>query len=81
LVSGCRAFFFENPAFFLKISGTIPEFERFGLDGVEVHCRCSAFVANKVRRRRGAPAGFLTAAFSGLARLSGGNLGAGTGFE
>jgi hypothetical protein len=70
---------------FLKISGTIPEFERFGLDGVEVHCRCSAFVANKVRRRRGAAAGFLKSNngwFSGVcASLSGGNLGAGTGFE
>jgi hypothetical protein len=54
---------------FLKISGTKPEFARFGLDGAEVHCRCSAFVANKVRRRRGAAAGFLKAAngwFSGI---------------
>jgi hypothetical protein len=46
---------------FLKISGTMLEFRRFGLDGVEAHCHCSAFVANKVRRR-GAAAGFPKAA-------------------
>jgi hypothetical protein len=83
VVSGCRSFF-------LKISGTIPEFERCGLDGAKSALSPAVHLLQCICRQQGEAAArrgrrFLKAAdgrfFRDLRVLIGGNLGAGTGFK